>query len=96
MKRFAIVSLFALAVSGTGCASANSWLGMSDAEFMRRVREYNQKAPENEQIHCERIKPLGSLFVQWACRWKWSMEAERIRTQDVLRRMQLPEGEKSQ
>jgi hypothetical protein len=92
MRRFAIVSLFVLAITGTGCAGANSWLDMSDAEFIRRVRDYNQKTPKEEQIHCERIKPLGSHFYHWSCRYKWSMDAERLRTQDVIRRIKLPEG----
>jgi len=94
MKRFAIVGLFVLAIAGAGCAT-NSWVDMSDAEFIRRVREYNQKVPRQEQIHCERVKPLGTHFYHWSCRWKWSMEAERLQTQDVVRRMQQVEAEGS-
>jgi hypothetical protein len=66
---------------------------MSDAEFMQRIREYNQDVEREDQIHCERKRPIGSNIPQWVCTRKWSKNAETLQTQDVLRRMQRAIGE---
>lgn len=85
--------LIGLVVAAAGLFDcAHSGRRMTDAEFMQRVKEYNQEVPKEEQIHCERIRPIGSNIPQLSCRRLWSKDAETLRTQDVMRRMQRTLG----
>ena len=92
MKRYLFSAILILTACGSLDCATSGAKRLSDVEFMRLVREYNQGAPKEDQIHCEKVKPIGSNLAKWECRRKWSQELETLRTQDLIRRMQRTVG----
>jgi hypothetical protein len=70
-----------------GCASKRKSYTLSDSEFRKMIKEYNQDAPQHEQLHCEKIRPTGSHFRHWVCRKMFVKNSEQFNAEQLMRRL---------